>query len=46
MVGDRVNHDRHGLGTVRSVDETGVTVDFGGGMLVRVDPRSAALAKL
>lgn len=28
-VGDRVVHDQHGLGSVISVDPSGVTVDFG-----------------
>jgi len=28
-VGDRVSHDAHGIGRVRSVEPTVVTVDFG-----------------
>ncbi|WP_244930581.1 hypothetical protein [Nocardioides sp. W7] len=28
-VGDRVSHDRHGLGRVIAVHASGVTVDFG-----------------
>lgn len=36
-VGDRVSHDKEGLGRVTSVDGSdAVVVDFGGGRLMRV----------
>jgi hypothetical protein len=36
-VGERVSHDKEGLGRITSVEgSTAVVVDFGGGKLVRV----------
>jgi DNA helicase-2/ATP-dependent DNA helicase PcrA len=39
-VGDRVNHDKYGLGTVKTVDGSGVrataTIDFGASGTVRL----------
>jgi hypothetical protein len=35
--GDRVSHDREGIGTVTAVEGThAVVVDFGGGRLLRI----------
>lgn len=46
-VGERVSHDKEGLGCVRSVAPDGsVIVDFGGDRLVRVVPPFAKLHTL
>lgn len=46
-VGDRVSHDKEGLGRISSVDgDVAVIVDFGGGKLMRVQAPFAKLDTL
>ncbi|HET6299775.1 MAG TPA: hypothetical protein VFG33_40815 [Kribbella sp.] len=46
-VGERVSHDKEGLGRISSVDGgTAVVVDFGGGKLLRVVAPFAKLHSL
>jgi hypothetical protein len=47
-VGDRVSHDRHGLGRVRAVHGgTTMDVDFGGAVgVVRIDTSSKRIERL
>ncbi|TCC07227.1 hypothetical protein E0H45_14530 [Kribbella soli] len=46
-VGERVSHDREGLGRVHSVEADGtVIIDFGGGRLLRVVAPFAKLHSL
>jgi hypothetical protein len=45
-VGDRVTHDRRGMGRVVAVDEQFVTVDFGAGQLCRVPAGARGFSRL
>ena len=49
-VGDRITHDRYGLGTVVATENKGrnsvIAVDFGGGAVKRLILRVAPIEKL